>query len=112
MSRALDSHDVAFSSATFSEISEVLNREKFDPYASIESRKEFLGRLMERGTWVDESLLQPVTDCRDEKDNMFLALTLATEAEFPVTGDEDLLVLDPFRGTRIVTVRQFAELTA
>jgi len=43
-----------------------------------------------------------VTDCRDPKDNKYLELALAAGAETIVSGDDDLLVLDPWRGARIM----------
>src|SRR5688500_16153942 len=38
---------------------------------------------------------QRVTVCRDAKDNMVLEAALAGRADVVVSGDEDLLVLDP-----------------
>lgn len=43
-----------------------------------------------------------VTDCRDAKDNKYLELALAADAGTIVSGDADLLVLDPWRGIRIL----------
>jgi putative PIN family toxin of toxin-antitoxin system len=43
-----------------------------------------------------------VQDCRDPKDNKYLELALAAGAEVIVSGDADLLVLDPWRGVRIL----------
>ena len=34
-----------------------------------------------------------ITTCRDEKDNFLLALAVDGNADFLITGDEDLLVL-------------------
>ncbi len=48
--------------------------------------------------------------CRDVKDNMLLELAVSGNAGYLVTGDKDLLVLDPFRGIRIVTPRQFLDI--
>ena len=42
------------------------------------------------------------TDCRDPRDNTYLALAMVSSAVAIVTGDEDLLVLDPWRGIRIL----------
>jgi putative PIN family toxin of toxin-antitoxin system len=41
--------------------------------------------------------------CRDPKDDKFLELAVNGRADLIVTGDNDLLVLDPFRGIPIVT---------
>lgn len=48
-----------------------------------------------------------VQDCRDAKDNKYLELALAAGARFLVSSDQDLLVLDPWRGVRIVTPAKF-----
>ena len=48
-------------------------------------------------------------DCRDPKDNYVLVLALAGMAEIILTEDEDLLVLDPWRGIRIMRLFQFLQ---
>ncbi len=45
--------------------------------------------------------------CRDPDDNMLIEAALAGNAEYVVTGDEDLLVLKQFESIRIVTPRVF-----
>ena len=45
--------------------------------------------------------------CRDGKDNFLLEVALEGEADYLVTGDEDLLVLDPFHNTKIVKPKDF-----
>jgi len=53
---------------------------------------------------------EPVNVCRDPKDDRILELALNGDAGVIVTGDMDLLVLDPFRGVRIVTPTEFLAL--
>jgi putative PIN family toxin of toxin-antitoxin system len=48
--------------------------------------------------------------CRDADDDVVLATALAGKADVIVTGDNDLLVLKEFRGTRILSPRKFLEL--
>jgi putative PIN family toxin of toxin-antitoxin system len=54
--------------------------------------------------------------CRDPKDDAYLHLCIAAKAEFLITGDKDLLAVDPKRVAalpdrlRIVTPRQFLEI--
>ena len=51
---------------------------------------------------------QPVSGiCRDPDDDPILSCTLAASADYLVTGDSDLLELRDFRGTRIVSPRDF-----
>ena len=45
--------------------------------------------------------------CRDPKDDKYLELAAAGQADVIVTGDDDLLVLDPFEGIPIVGPAQF-----
>jgi putative PIN family toxin of toxin-antitoxin system len=49
---------------------------------------------------VNSKLFKPkisLTDYRDTKDNKFLELAVAAIASCIITGDKDLLVLNPFR---------------
>lgn len=45
--------------------------------------------------------------CRDRSDNMVLEAAVAGQADYIVTGDEDLLVLRLFEGIRIVEPAEF-----
>ncbi|KAF0216671.1 MAG: PilT protein domain-containing [Geobacteraceae bacterium] len=63
---------------------------------------------------VDEAAalkVQPVKEvagvCRDEDDDNVLACAQAAKADYLVTGDADLLVLESFEKTRIITPRVF-----
>lgn len=44
--------------------------------------------------------------CRDPKDDKFLALAASGKAVYIITGDQDLLVLQLFGQTRIITVSE------
>lgn len=48
--------------------------------------------------------------CRDPNDNFLLELALDSEADYLVTGDEDLLVLIKIGNTRIVKISELREL--
>jgi putative PIN family toxin of toxin-antitoxin system len=48
------------------------------------------------------AITQRITLCRDPRDDKFLELAIAGRADFLVTGDVDLLTLDPFHGTAIM----------
>ena len=45
--------------------------------------------------------------CRDPKDNFLLALAKDGDADYLITGDDDLLVLKEFEETKIVTLTDF-----
>ena len=45
--------------------------------------------------------------CRDPKDNFLLALAKDGNADYLITGDDDLLVLETFEKTKIVKLTDF-----
>jgi uncharacterized protein len=55
---------------------------------------------------------EEVTECRDPKDDKFLALGVSGRATHIVSGDADLLTMNPFRGIPIVTPHDFLAVTA
>jgi putative PIN family toxin of toxin-antitoxin system len=54
---------------------------------------------------VPEPLEPPV--CRDRDDDVVLGTALAAACEAVITGDRDLLVLDPFRDIRVLAPSAF-----
>lgn len=58
--------------------------------------------------WVDD--LSQITECRDPKDNKFLELTVAAQADYLVSSDVHLLEMHPFRGTQILLLAHFKSL--
>jgi putative PIN family toxin of toxin-antitoxin system len=82
------------------EIAGVLTRPRFATAISATRRGRILEALRGQAAWFTPS--EPVTDCRDAKDNKYLELALAAGAWAIVTGDADLLVLDPWRRVRIL----------
>ena len=51
-----------------------------------------------------------VTICRDKKDNFLLALARDAKADFLISRDPDLLDLEKFENTLIITLQQFLEI--
>ena len=100
----LQNGEVLLSLELLEELSEVLGREKFNRYVSSEERADFLEALVERAVLVE--IHETIRECRDPKDDKVLELAVSGKAEYIVSGDRDLLVLDPFRGIRIVTVEE------
>jgi putative PIN family toxin of toxin-antitoxin system len=49
---------------------------------------------------------------RDPKDDAVVACAKEGEADYIVSGDQDLLVLGKYEGIRVITPRQFVELLA
>jgi putative PIN family toxin of toxin-antitoxin system len=65
----------------------------------------WLQGLMEAAELV--TITERIVACRDPTDDKFLELAVSGAAEAIVTGDADLLVLNPFRGIPIVTPAVF-----
>ncbi len=96
---------IVLSNSVLSELEEVLYRPKFDRYLTKERRQEFIEDLTENAQFID--VTEQINECRDPKDNKYLELALSGQAECIVTGDDDLLVLNPWRGIEILTVQEF-----
>lgn len=94
-----------FSAATYLELSEVLLRPKFDRYVSRDQRLDNLAKLQQVSRLVTPT--RHFTLCRDPKDNKFLDAAFASQAEALISGDKDLLVLQQFQGSVIITISQF-----
>ncbi len=106
--KALDiirhNHLILMSEITLLELEQVLNRPKFNKYVTLEERQNFLTQLVERVFLVE--IFESIEECRDPKDNKYLELAVSGNADYIMTGDNDLLVLNPFRAISIMTVDQ------
>jgi putative PIN family toxin of toxin-antitoxin system len=99
--RALDECTVLISQDLIVELQRVLIRSKFDRYLDPGDRELFLELLILHGELIAVSTL--VQQCRDPKDDHLLALALDGDADYLITGDQDLLVLKRFGRTEIIS---------
>nr|HEV7954834.1 putative toxin-antitoxin system toxin component, PIN family [Candidatus Acidoferrales bacterium] len=99
---------VLLSFATLAELNEVLTRQWLRQFVSEEIVRSFLAGLTLDAELVDVDLR--IAACRDAKDDKFLELAANGRATRVITGDSDLLVLNPFRGIQIVSPNSFLEL--
>ncbi|WP_369796150.1 putative toxin-antitoxin system toxin component, PIN family [Synechocystis sp. PCC 6714] len=100
---------ILYSEATLLELKTVLNRKKFDKYLTLEEKQQFIFKFIEKAELVH--ITETITDCRDPKDNKFLELAVSGQANLLITGDQDLLILHPFRTLKIITVADFLNQT-
>ncbi len=103
--KALDTGILLASSSTLAEYSEVILRSKFDRYSSQERREFFLNELIKDVEQI--TIIEEVDACRDPKDNKFLEVAVNGMADMLITGDNDLLDINPFRGIIIITPADF-----
>lgn len=108
--RALARWDVCASAQTWLELERVMQRSRLDRYLERDTRLAFAAMLRQSlhffaVTPADEAALQP--PCRDATDNKFLALVQVCQANVLVSSDDDLLVLDPWRGVPVLRPAEF-----
>ncbi len=90
------------------ELQDIFNRPKFDKYSSRLVRNEFLNDFLEVVENVE--IVQKITICRDRKDDKFLELAVNGKANYIITGDQDLLVLNPFQDIAIISASDYLSL--
>ena len=105
--KILDHGKVLLSVPVMLELADVLSRTKFDKYLTQDERMRFLVNFLKVAEMVE--ITETITICRDPKDDKLLELAISGNADYLVTGDNDLLVLNPFRGIEIITPRDFLE---
>ena len=100
-------HDVITSEFILTELSD-----------NLITKFKFSSETAERAITLLRSQLQiasaadlPLPVSRDPDDDNVLAAALSGRCECIITGDKDLLVLDPFNNIRIVTPRMFLDMS-
>lgn len=107
---ALQKGEILVSFAALAELYEVLSRKRFRRYVDEEDIRTFLAALTREAQWVDVDV--QITACRDPKDDKFLELAVSGQGTHIVTGDSDLLALNPFRGVEILPPHRFLQLSS
>jgi putative PIN family toxin of toxin-antitoxin system len=95
---------LVFAPATFAEFETRLWKPKFDSWLSIEERQQYLHAYSAIANWLDDATVLE-TWSRDRADDMFIDLARRAGVTRLVTGDDDLLCLDPLGDLRILTPR-------
>jgi uncharacterized protein len=102
---ALDCGDILLSQPALKELNEVLARNKLRPYLLFEERVQFITAFVNEAIFID--IKEKIRACRDPKDDKFLELAVNGGATCIISGDEDLLVLSPFRNISIIKPDEF-----
>jgi putative PIN family toxin of toxin-antitoxin system len=100
------------SDPVLNELIDVLNRPRLRQKYKLTPQyiHVYLHLIRLRSEYVEPT--ETITACRDEKDNKFLELAVAGQADVLVSNDADLLVLHPFREIPIVSVADLANILA
>lgn len=100
-----DEYDLIISEEQLREIDEVLRRPKFTKYILTWEIEELISLLSLK--IIVPAIYDKINDCRDKKDNMILEEAVYGNAEYIIRGDEDLLVLNPYKWIKIYTLKEF-----
>jgi putative PIN family toxin of toxin-antitoxin system len=105
------------------DVIELVIAQELEAYASEEMMLEYF-RILDKLTKNNKAIIdqwkmllldtmtivettEAITECRDPKDNMFLECAIASDAEIIISGDADLLAMNPFRKVKIYSVKEF-----
>lgn len=105
--KLLDTGTILISVPILLELADVLGRSKFEKYITYDERMRFLVGYLKDAEMTE--VTEEIDICRDPKDNMLLELAVSGDADYLITGDSDLLDLDPFRGVEIFAPREFLD---
>lgn len=95
---------LVFAPVTFTELETRLWKPKFDSWLSIEERQQYLRIYSSIANWLDDAAAMEKWS-RDCADDMFIDLARRAGATRLITGDADLLCLDPLGELHILTPR-------
>ena len=102
---AFERGELLTSEAGLAELDEVLHRAKFARYLTPLEADLFVNQVSLKAMF--NAVTSSLVDCRDHKDNKFLELAVAGNAGCIITGNQDLLVLHPYRGLAILNLVDF-----
>ncbi|HMZ58306.1 MAG TPA: putative toxin-antitoxin system toxin component, PIN family [Leptospiraceae bacterium] len=99
--------EIYFSKELHREYEEVKTRRKIAKYLNPASEK--YSKLIFDTFHLIEIKEKNKIIVRDEKDDYILSLALTCDADYILTGDEDLLVLEKISKIKILTIREFMD---
>ena len=102
---ALDRGVVLISAPLVTTLAGVLGRPRFDRYLTLHEREELMAAFVASARMVE--IAERIRACRDPDDDAILEVAVNGNATAIITGDSDLLVLNPFRGIQVLTPADF-----
>ena len=89
----------------FEELIFTVRRAKLNTALNDFDREVFISLIKANARFIKPSLKLNI--CRDSEDDKLLECAVEVKADFVVTGDSDLLTLNPFRGIEIIKPAEF-----
>lgn len=105
--RARKHCDLVTSEDCLAEMRRIFYKEKFTRYFSREEADLLLEVFRAAAEIVDKK--EQIQACRDPNDDKYLEAAIAAQADCIVSGDPDLLTLNPFRDIPILSPRDFLD---
>lgn len=99
----IEGQDIILSKSILLEVEEKLAGKIHLPHNII---KDIISYLMNSSDMVKPLKLDKPA-CRDKNDDMIIETALGGNADYIITGDQDLLVLKKYKSIKIVTPREF-----
>lgn len=99
-----DNNYLVYSAKSIKEIENTLKKPKLQKVINFERIKAIYNFIDAFG--VEIQTTSNVEICRDPKDNYLLALAKDSQADYLITGDNDLLVLEEFESCKIIKPSQ------
>jgi putative PIN family toxin of toxin-antitoxin system len=108
--KAINQFVIVQSQATYEELTERIYKSKFDKYINDDDRQKFIRIIKNNSQFI--KVKSQINICRDFDDNKFLELVIDANAEYLLTGDQDLLTLKSLTKYQslIVDLKEFLEL--
>ena len=93
------------SNEQIAEIKSVLTYPKLSKYFTPEMHDELIFLINNLSELVQ--ITNNIFDCRDANDNFILEMAVNGKADFIVSGDQDILILSPYRGIEVFALSEF-----
>jgi len=104
----LNDFELLFSDRLLSEFFRVIQRPKIKKYFTKEKLDQLIDRFEDYGTMIEPK--SKIQQCRDSNDDFLLELAIDGKADYLVTGDNDLLVLETIGDCKIITLKTLKEI--
>jgi len=97
--------ELIFAEQNIQELRMVSKRPKFKKYFKADDLDDLVDLIKAIGKVIE--IVNVPEICRDPKDNYLLELARISKSNYLVTGDIDLLEIGNYKGTKIITAKEF-----
>lgn len=99
---------IFFSDELYQEINRVLTYPHLAKLTPANKFPELVALFSEKVRFIQPNCI--INDCRDAKDNFLLELAVSAKADYLVSSDPDLTVLNPYQGIHVVGATDFEKI--